>query len=163
MTNQNMDHKLQIFLNDNKIIQSDSSNLITTTSYSSSMNEEVDISFTKNFVKRSISQNPQMNINRGIIRRRKKRETYRRTKSHGDTPCAISGFWNWQLEIGSWKEIEVEILKKKRKKRRENPNNQRNMIEKRRKSNPNMERFTLNFFKASSATEKDTNGKKHLH
>ena len=157
-----MDHKLQIFLNDNKIIQSDSSNLITTTSYSSSMNEEVDISFTKNFVKRSISQNPQMNINRGTLLRRKKRKIYRRTKSHGDTPCAISGFWNWQLEIGSWKEIVLESPTKKRKRRRQDLRNQRNMIKERTKSNPNMERFTLNFLEASSGTRKNTSGKRHL-
>ena len=159
-----MDHKLQVFMNNDNSAEDVFLDSKPTDSYSSTINEEVDISLTKNFVKRSISQNSQMNINEEIIhsRNNKKRIIYRRSKSHGDAPSLISGFWNWQLEIGTWREIGLEIHKKRRKRRRQYSKSQRNMISSRPKSNANFDSFTLNFLDVSSATTKNTSGKNIL-
>ena len=157
-----MDHKLQVFMNNDDSAENVFSDSKPTDSYSSTINEEVDISLTKNFVKRSISQNSQMNINKEISHSHKKKILYRRSKSQGDAPSLLSGFWNWQLEIGTWREIGLEIHKKRRKRRREYSNSQRNMIAGRPKSNANFDRFTLNFLDVSSATPKNTSGKNIL-
>ena len=123
-----MDYTFHVFMNNDASAENVFSDSKPTDSYSSTINEEVDISHTKNFVKRSISQSSQMNINKEIIHSRKKRILYRRSKSQGDAPSLMSGFWNWQLEIGTWREIGLEIHKKRRKRRREYSNSQRNMI-----------------------------------
>ena len=157
-----MDHKLQIFMNNDDIAENVVLDSKPTDSYSSTINEEVDISLTKNFVKRSISQNSQMNINKEVIHSRMKKIIYRRSKSQGDAPSLMSGFWNWQLEIGTWREIGLEIHKKRRKRRREYSKSQRNMIAGRPKSNANSDRFTLNFLDVSSVTAKNTSGKEIL-
>ena len=151
-----MDHKLQVFMNNDNSAENVFSDSKPT---DSTINEEVDISLTKNFVKRSISQNSQMNINKEIIHSRKERTIYRRSKSQGDAPSFMSGFWNWQLEIGTWREIGLEIHKKRRKGRRQYSKSQRNMISGRPKTNANFDRFTLNFLDVSSATTKNTSGK----
>ena len=157
-----MHHILQVFMNNDDSAEDVFSDSKPTDLYNSTINEEVDISLTKNFVKRSISQNSKMNINKETIHSRKKRILYRRSKSQGDAPSLMSGFWNWQLEIGTWREIGLEIHKKRRKRRREYSKCQRNMIASRPKSNANFDRFTLNFLDVSSATAKNTSGKNIL-
>ena len=93
-----MDYTFHDFMNNDASAENVFSDSKPTDSYSSTINEEVDISLTKNFVKRSISQSSQMNINKEIIHSRKKRILCRRSKSQGDAPSLMSGFWNWQLE-----------------------------------------------------------------
>ena len=159
-----MDYKWKIhkWMTDNDRLQNEFSSSMSIESQNTTSNEDIDNSFTRNSLTRSLSQNPQMNINRGIINRRKKKRIFRRTKSLNDIPGFISGFWNWQLETETWQEIGlVKPKKKKRKKKGEKyTRRQRNMIVCTSKTSENLERFTLNFFEASSVTTKNTSGKK---
>ena len=159
-----MDYKWKIhkWMNDNDRLQNEYSSSMSIESQNTTSNEDIDNLFTRNSLTRSLSQNPQMNINRRTINRRKKKRIFRRTKSLNDILGFISGFWNWQLETGTWKEIGlVKPKKKKRKKKGEKyTSRQRNMIVCTSKTNENLERFTLNFFEASSVTTKNTSGKK---
>ena len=155
-----MDYKYQVFINDNRRPQNAISRPMSSESYDTTTNEETDNSFTRNSIKQNISQNSTMNINKEFINRRKKRKLYRKKTPLGDIPDSISGFWNWQFETGTWKEIGLDLPKKKRKKRREkNTRRQRNMMVCNPKTNANLERFTLNFFEVSSATTRNTSGK----
>ena len=155
-----MDYKYQVFINDNRRPQNAISRPMSSASYDTTTNEETDNSFKKNFVKQNISQNFSMNINKEFMNRRKRRKVFRKKNSLGDIRCSVSGFWNWQFETGTWKEIGLDFPRKRRKKRREKyTRRQRSMMVCSPKTNPDLERFTLNFFEVSSATTRNTSGK----
>ena len=57
--------------------------------------------------KRSQSQNARISYNNSELIQ-KSAERLRKTKSLGDLKRSVTGYWNWQLETGSWSEVTLD-------------------------------------------------------
>ena len=57
--------------------------------------------------KRSQSQNSRISYNNSELIQ-KSAERLRKTKSLGDLKRSVTGYWNWQLETGSWSEVTLD-------------------------------------------------------
>ena len=95
--------------------------------------------------KRNQSQNVSTGSNRSELIQ-KSTDRLRKTKSLGDLKRSVTGYWNWQLETGSWSEvtldqpIEVEIKRTQNQEKIE-------------------ENYIINFIPASSSSIDSSFGK----
>ena len=62
---------------------------------------------SRSHFKRSQSQNARMDSNCSKLIQ-KSTERLRKTKSLGDLKRSVTGYWNWQLETGSWSEVTLD-------------------------------------------------------
>ena len=62
---------------------------------------------SRSHFKRSQSQNARTGSNRSELIQ-KSTERLRKTKSLGDLKRSVTGYWNWQLETGSWSEVTLD-------------------------------------------------------
>ena len=100
---------------------------------------------SKSHFKRSQSQNARTDSNRSKLIQ-KSTERLRKTKSLGDLKRSVTGYWNWQLETGSWSEVMLDQPIELGIKRKEN----QEKIE---------ENYIINFISASSSSIDSSFGK----